>query len=537
MRKSWREEYNRNLMLEAELSKINELSKTCSRLQNHCILLELKLHQYKKSFQNNKSYSNLDAPALNEFFVINNLKAQLQAKESSISKLRAHIATFKGKNVSDNNEPANNASVIAPRMFRLNLEPVSHRLKNNREAHDDNLKQTRNILTHYELLVYVSETCPSFQVKRKKLVAVTPMNKTRMIRSQEPKESSRVIPSTSASGSQSKNNTRKNRITTAASSNKKNKTVEVNPRKVMSSSNKRNHVSMCNANVKHAVKDANSKFVCSACNGCLFYANHDKCVFTYINDVNKRVKFKSGKSKKMEWKPTGKVFTSVGHRWLPTERTFTINGTKCPLTRITSNPIVPPKKTSKTLVITPNLKVKVYRRRTKVAKSVIRYGDYQIGNVIISQVYYVDGLGHNLFSVGSSDTNLYILSLADMMRSSPICLLSKASKTKSWLWHRSKRHNKAPYELLHDRKPDLKYLHVFGALCYLKNDSEDLVVAPELTETPSSTSIDQDEPSPSTSQTPQELQSLLIPSSVEEKFHDIEVAHLDIDPIFGVPIP
>ncbi|GKE85884.1 retrovirus-related pol polyprotein from transposon TNT 1-94 [Tanacetum coccineum] len=37
-----------------------------------------------------------------------------------------------------------------------------------------------------------------------------------------------------------------------------------------------------------------------------------------------------------------------------------------------------------------------------------------------------------------------------------------------------KRHNKTPYELLHDRKPDLSYLHVFGALCYPTNDGEDL---------------------------------------------------------------
>ncbi|GJV64701.1 retrovirus-related pol polyprotein from transposon TNT 1-94 [Tanacetum coccineum] len=35
-------------------------------------------------------------------------------------------------------------------------------------------------------------------------------------------------------------------------------------------------------------------------------------------------------------------------------------------------------------------------------------------------------------------------------------------------------HGKIPYELLHDRKPDLSYLHVFGALCYQTNDSEDL---------------------------------------------------------------
>ncbi|GKA08091.1 hypothetical protein Tco_0687422 [Tanacetum coccineum] len=43
MRKIWCEEYNRNLKLEAELSKMNELLKTCSTLENHCISLELKL--------------------------------------------------------------------------------------------------------------------------------------------------------------------------------------------------------------------------------------------------------------------------------------------------------------------------------------------------------------------------------------------------------------------------------------------------------------------------------------------------------------
>ncbi|GJT77666.1 putative ribonuclease H-like domain-containing protein [Tanacetum coccineum] len=37
-----------------------------------------------------------------------------------------------------------------------------------------------------------------------------------------------------------------------------------------------------------------------------------------------------------------------------------------------------------------------------------------------------------------------------------------------------KHHNKTPYELLHNRKPDLSYLHVFGDLCYPTNDSEDL---------------------------------------------------------------
>nr|GEW98806.1 ribonuclease H-like domain-containing protein [Tanacetum cinerariifolium] len=35
----------------------------------------------------------------------------------------------------------------------------------------------------------------------------------------------------------------------------------------------------------------------------------------------------------------------------------------------------------------------------------------------------------------SEDTNLYTISLDDMLKTSPICLLSKVSKTKSWLWH------------------------------------------------------------------------------------------------------
>nr|GEZ79760.1 hypothetical protein [Tanacetum cinerariifolium] len=45
------------------------------------------------------------------------------------------------------------------------------------------------------------------------------------------------------------------------------------------------------------------------------------------------------------------------------------------------------------------------------------YGDYVIGNSVISRVYYVEGLRHNLFSVRS---NLYTILIEDMMKSSPI---------------------------------------------------------------------------------------------------------------------
>nr|GFC54497.1 retrovirus-related Pol polyprotein from transposon TNT 1-94 [Tanacetum cinerariifolium] len=37
-----------------------------------------------------------------------------------------------------------------------------------------------------------------------------------------------------------------------------------------------------------------------------------------------------------------------------------------------------------------------------------------------------------------------------------------------------RRFNKRPYELINGRKPDISFLHVFGALCYPKNDREDI---------------------------------------------------------------
>ncbi|GJS66296.1 retrovirus-related pol polyprotein from transposon TNT 1-94 [Tanacetum coccineum] len=101
--------------------------------------------------------------------------------------------------------------------------------------------------------------------------------------------------------------------------------------------------------------------------------------------------------------------------------------------------------------------------------AIMGYGDYVIGDSVIFRVYYVEGLRHNLFYVGhfydsdlevtfrkhscyvrdvdgvellkgSRGSNLYTISVKDMMKSSLICLLSKASKNKSWLWHRRLNH-------------------------------------------------------------------------------------------------
>nr|GFC21844.1 integrase, catalytic region, zinc finger, CCHC-type, peptidase aspartic, catalytic [Tanacetum cinerariifolium] len=53
--------------------------------------------------------------------------------------------------------------------------------------------------------------------------------------------------------------------------------------------------------------------------------------------------------------------------------------------------------------------------------------------------YVRDTDGVELIKV-SRESNIYTILIEDMMKSSPICLLSKASKNKSWLWHRRLNH-------------------------------------------------------------------------------------------------
>ncbi|GJU68484.1 retrovirus-related pol polyprotein from transposon TNT 1-94 [Tanacetum coccineum] len=132
-------------------------------------------------------------------------------------------------------------------------------------------------------------------------------------------------------------------------------------------------------------------------------------------------------------------------------------------------------KTSSLLTKNEKLKAQLKRNMECVTVNTVKpkvfalgYGDYMIDDSVISsmisRVYYVEGLGYNLFFIGqfcdsdlevafrkhscyvrdvdgmkllkgSRGSNMYTISVEDMMKSSPIYLLSKASKNKSWLWH------------------------------------------------------------------------------------------------------
>nr|GFD06007.1 integrase, catalytic region, zinc finger, CCHC-type, peptidase aspartic, catalytic [Tanacetum cinerariifolium] len=94
--------------------------------------------------------------------------------------------------------------------------------------------------------------------------------------------------------------------------------------------------------------------------------------------------------------------------------------------------------------------------------AILGFDDLQWGNILITRVYFIEGLGHNLFLVGqffgsdlevafrrnacfiknlegvnllkgNRSTNLYTINLHEMASASPICLMARASSTKSWL--------------------------------------------------------------------------------------------------------
>nr|GFB12045.1 integrase, catalytic region, zinc finger, CCHC-type, peptidase aspartic, catalytic [Tanacetum cinerariifolium] len=175
---------------------------------------------------------------------------------------------------------------------------------------------------------------------------------------------------------------------------------------------------------------------CASCNGYLLFDNHDACVVAYKDSVNASKKSKSVKTpvKRKVWKTTGKLFKCIGHIWKPTGRIFTLVGNVCPLTKIATPAIVPPRdpipivNSTDKLVVTLVVQIVLWYLDSGCSKHMTRdrsqlvnfvqkflgtvkfgndhvvkkmgYGDYQNGNVTISRVYYVEGLGHNLFSAG-----------------------------------------------------------------------------------------------------------------------------------------
>ncbi|GJT51178.1 retrovirus-related pol polyprotein from transposon TNT 1-94 [Tanacetum coccineum] len=108
-------------------------------------------------------------------------------------------------------------------------------------------------------------------------------------------------------------------------------------------------------------------------------------------------------------------------------------------------------------------------------------------NQILKEYFDSVGISHQASSVRTPQQNGVVerrnRTLVEAARTmlifsrAPLFLWAEAIATACYTQNRSiihRRFNKTPYELINGRKPDISFLHVFGALCYPKNDREDI---------------------------------------------------------------
>ncbi|GJR64744.1 hypothetical protein Tco_0010809 [Tanacetum coccineum] len=292
-------------------------------------------------------------------------------------------------------------------------------------------------------------------------------------------------------------------------------------------------------------------FVCSTCQKCVFSENHDVCITKFRKEVNSHVKIQSPKTRDstklveptshtqkpsrkivtghrfspnksfvvhektntprsyLRWIPTGRIFNTAGLRWVPTRKKFTSSTTKVdrePLNG-SNEDITNPYECEQTLNVsagTLNLTAGIIFKCTQmIKKTAMASVDNTSGSVPQKKKGLVPNPLPSTSFVPPTRTEWDILfqPLFDELLNPPPSVNLPAPEVIALI---------------------------------------DEVVAPEpvvSTGSPSSTTVDQDAPSPSNSQTIPETQPPVIPNNVEEDNHDIEVAHMGNDPYFGILIP
>ncbi|GJU31276.1 retrovirus-related pol polyprotein from transposon TNT 1-94 [Tanacetum coccineum] len=264
-------------------------------------------------------------------------------------------------------------------------------------------------------------------------------------------------------------------------------------------------------------KTSNVNFVCVTYGKCVLNDNHDICVLHYVSGVNswtrqpiavpittrepkktvnpsvatshKKIVATDSTVKKPRniirkiyeqvsktcswWYPK---FTPPGYKWKPKSPTGKVNpNVSMPLGNAsrTANILEHMTPRRSTMSNTPLSSNSFAARTVKFGNDqiapILGYGDLVQGTITIKRVYYVEGLNHNLFSVGqfcdadlevafrkstcyirdlkgndlltgSRGTDLYSITLQDTSTPNPICLMAKATSSQAWLWHRRLSH-------------------------------------------------------------------------------------------------
>ncbi|GJW99318.1 retrovirus-related pol polyprotein from transposon TNT 1-94 [Tanacetum coccineum] len=368
--------------LEKELSKSKTMSKNFESLQKHAINLELDLQHCKEKIKQDKSFkenqSNVFLKEREQYFEIQDLKAQLQDKGIAISELKKLIEKMKGKSVETKFEKS---SVIRqPNAFKSQRQSILGKpaIFSDSLAKKDFSKSkpvtTQNVSNDFSKPV----TAQILPQNKLPIVRNTNVIAPGMKPNKRVSFSTGVIPNTSVSRPQLKSNHLEDRVMSNNSQGKKQE-VEDHRRKFKFSNNKTS-VTACNDSVN--AKTSNVNFVCVTCGKCVLNDNHDLCVLHYINGVNSRTRQPPKKPMVVPVRttePKHDVNKSVATS-RNASRTANILEHKTPRCSTVSN--------------TPLSSNSFAARRDNSIHHLVQ------GTITIKRVYYVEGLNHNLFSVG-----------------------------------------------------------------------------------------------------------------------------------------
>nr|GEV53194.1 retrovirus-related Pol polyprotein from transposon TNT 1-94 [Tanacetum cinerariifolium] len=324
----------------------NELLQRFSKVEKHSISLELALQKCKEQVKNdtvcNENASNVFRKEREHYFKIQDLKAQLQDKNISISELKKLIEKGKGKSVDTKfdrpytllqaaKKAVCNTNVLKPGMYRID----------NRTTHTraPQLPQT------------VRNTNP------------------------------RVSTSTGV-----------------------NHNINVSRPQLKSNQSRDKSVTTCKDSLNSKTLNANA--VCATCNKCLVDSNHFACVTKILNNVHARTK-KPNVVPISTRKPKSQAKKSIATPHKKKVASKSINQKpQCYFRVLYENTNkawkwwIERQSPSGYKWVPKPKKQWVPKAKMQWLAPILGYGDLVQGNVTINRVYYVEGLNHNLFSVG-----------------------------------------------------------------------------------------------------------------------------------------
>ncbi|GKA54482.1 hypothetical protein Tco_0753431 [Tanacetum coccineum] len=344
-------------------------------MKKHCISLEVDTQLNQEIFQRENSVSNQSAPSFDQYFKLNELKAQSLEKDTVIKKLKEIIKSLseninedktykqlydsikpirirskeqcdalvsqvnqKSVEISDLNASLQEKDLVittlknelrklkgkdlaknvvtkhpgSPEMLKVDEEPIAPNLEVVKQGKSQN--PLNNPLD--SACKYTKQIQELLIIIGKTCPSIN--NSSDKLVAVTPKNKDKRVRFTESITSRitAVRQYKKDKIQQKPSSTQKNK-VEAYSGTVKSSlKNKNSFVEpKGTTNVQHSKLNANSELLCVKFNGCMLSDIHDLCVLDFINDVNARAKSKSVKksSKRKVWKPTGKVFTNIGY--------------------------------------------------------------------------------------------------------------------------------------------------------------------------------------------------------------------------------